>query len=115
MAWFNKTPPPPPRTVLAPTVLLEGDLVTRSEVEVYGRIVGTLKTDSTLTVGREGSLEGEARCSALEAAGRLKGQFATAGLSSFGESARFEGDLSTRRLKIVAGAVLTGRIRESQN
>lgn len=115
MAWFSKTPPPPPpKTVLAPTAVLEGDLITRSDVEIHGCLAGTLKTDSTLTVAQTGSLEGEARCSALEAVGRLKGNLVTAGLSSFGHPARFEGDLSTRRLRIAAGAVLTGRIREFQ-
>lgn len=115
MAWFSKTPPPPPpKTVLGPTAVLEGDLVTRSDVEVHGHIAGTLKTDSTLTVGRHGSLEGEARCSALEAAGRLKGHFASTGLASFGESARFEGDLSAKRLRVVQGAALSGRVRENR-
>lgn len=113
MAWFSKTPPPPPpKTFLSPKAVLEGDLVTRSDVEVHGCLIGTLKTDSNLTVVRNGSLEGEAHCSALEADGRLKGKFVTAGLSSMGQAARFEGDLSTRRLRIAAGAVLTGRIRE---
>jgi cytoskeletal protein CcmA (bactofilin family) len=116
MGWFDRTPPPlPPRTVLSHTAVLEGDLETRSDVEVHGRITGRVKTDATLRVGRDGLLDGEARCSVLEVAGRIKGLAAAAGPAVFEESARFEGELSAGRLRIASGAALLGRIRESRS
>ncbi len=114
MGLFNRTPPPPPpRTFIAAGATIRGDLTTRADVEIEGRISGSIRTDAVLLILAGGALEGSADCRRLECGGTVDGTIRATELTAFTETAVWRGDLRTRELSIRKGARLQGRLQES--
>ncbi len=114
MGLFNKTPPPPPpRTYIAAGASIQGDLTTRANVEIEGKVSGTVRTDAVLRILAGGALEGSAECRRIECGGTLEGTIRSSELTVFGETAVWRGDLRTPKLFVMKGARLQGRLQES--
>ncbi len=112
MGFFNRAPaPPPPRTVIGPKTTLKGALSSRQDIEVQGAVEGPLRCKATVIVVAGGHVQGELDCVTLSCEGSASGKADVSGLSRFGETATWDGDLSTARLSVSEGARLTGTIR----
>ncbi len=113
MGLFNKTPPPPPpKTFIAPGASIRGDLTTRADVEIEGRVSGSVRTDAVLRILAGGALEGSAECRRMECGGTLEGTIRTTEVAVFGETAVWRGDLNVNKLSVRKGARMQGRLKE---
>lgn len=112
MGFFKRAPaPPPPKTVIGPKTTLKGALSSRQDVEVLGAVEGPVRCKATIFVMAEGQVQGEMACVTLSCEGSASGKAEVSGLSAFGETATWDGDLSTARLAVSKGARLTGTIK----
>lgn len=87
---------------------MEGDLVCDSNLRIDGKVKGTVRTNSRLVIGENGSVDGEVYCKDGEIEGKVEGTVKASELMSLRSSARIEGDIETNKLSIEEGAVFTG-------
>ena len=87
---------------------VEGDLHCESNLRIDGKVKGTVKTNSRLVIGENGSVEGEISCKDGEIEGKVNGTVTASELIALRSSARIEGDIDTKKLAIEEGAVFTG-------
>ncbi len=113
MSFFKPKPPPPPppRTILGPRTRVEGDLVCKRDVELWGRHTGRISTEGTFAVARSGKLEGPATCACLTLEGEVRGDLAVSGRAAFLAGSSWAGVLSCGRLVVQSGARLVGTFR----
>ena len=110
---------------------VEGDIVGKGDITLSGTVVGNVSCRNfTLVCGElrghltcegnaaiyaEGHLLGDIqRAENVELSGVLEGNLYVQGLTSLMSSANLNGNLSTARLKIEDGAVLTGKVTAAE-
>jgi len=94
---------------------IKGDVTTKGDIRINGRLVGSLRIEGKLIVGDTGYIEGEIYCTNAEIAGKIKGKMVTKELSSFTSTAKFDGELTTGKLIIEEGATLDGTCKMTKN
>lgn len=89
-----------------------GDVICRNFTLVCGELRGNLSCDGNAAIYAEGHLIGDVkRAENVELSGVLEGDLYVQGLTSLLSSAHLDGSLSTARLKIEDGALLSGQVK----
>lgn len=94
--------------LLANGTTIVGDIVSDGDFRVEGNIKGTIKVKGRIVVGESGNIEGEVICSDADICGIVKGTLTVANLSTFKSTAKFIGDLITKKISIEPNATFTG-------
>lgn len=98
---------------------LEGDLIFTGGLRIDGRVVGDVtvaRIDAgTLTIGDEGSIEGDVRVSHLIVYGEIRGTVYATGLVDLRPNARIHGDVHYDQLEMQAGAQIVGHLVKHRN
>jgi cytoskeletal protein CcmA (bactofilin family) len=101
-------------TVIGKTALLNGGLEFSGGLHVDGRIRGGVRaiagTDSTLTVGEEGRIEGAVIVTHLILDGSVSGPVYARGRVVLGARARVSGDVYYGAIEMALGAEIMGRL-----
>lgn len=87
---------------------IEGEISSKGDVRVDGKIKGKVNITGKLVVGEKGVVEGEIKCAFANISGTLKGQLEVSELLSLQSTARVNGDIITNKLSIEPGAEFTG-------
>ncbi|MEJ2368700.1 MAG: polymer-forming cytoskeletal protein [Acidobacteriota bacterium] len=88
----------------------EGEVISRSDLEIAGDIKGDIKTEGRVTLDAPGRIEGCIECAQYRHAGQAKGILRTTALAAFLPGSTWEGELYPGRLDISPGAVVQGKI-----
>ena len=91
---------------------VEGTIRTASDFRIEGTLVGSLDCQAKLIIGGSGNVNGEVSCKTAMIEGVFEGNLRVADLLEVRETARVNGDISYGKLKIDAGAQLTGQLRQ---
>ena len=91
---------------------VEGAIRTASDFRIEGSLVGTLDCQAKLIIGTSGNVNGEVTCKTAMIEGVFEGNLRVSDLLEVRETARVNGDISYGKLKIDAGAQLTGQLRQ---
>lgn len=109
--FFGKKPqPPPPVTEIGEKTEIEGEVTSKREIRIRGKITGFVKSDEKVELAKGGVLKGTIASSAARIEGSVTGTANVSQLMELGENAVFEGELFSKKLKIVKGACLKGKI-----
>lgn len=84
--------------------LVEGTVRSESDIRVDGTIKGKLYCEAKVIIGPSGRIEGEINCQNAVILGGFSGSIHVKELLIVKDSANMEGDVSTNRLEINAGA-----------
>ena len=88
---------------------IQGDLRTKSELRIEGRIKGHVIAEGKVVVAKGGEIEGEMRAASADIAGHIKGQVLIQDRLLLKSTAHIEGDIRTRKLIVEEGAMFTGQ------
>lgn len=112
MSFFQSKPaPPPPQTVLGPKTRFEGEVATKRDLEIFGKVNGSAKTEGSLTVQPGATFEGTAACAVFEGKGEVRGEVDATKATRFHPGASFTGTVRYRALAIHPGAKVEGQFK----
>lgn len=100
-----------PPTLIAPGVVLRGDLIAPGSVVCSGAVTGDGDIGATLSLAREARWEGNVRCGAAVIAGTLTGDIEVAGPLEIGTTGVVRGSVTAATIAIARGAVIEGVTR----
>lgn len=87
---------------------IEGTVNAGSDIRVDGRLKGSLLCKGRVIIGPEGSIEGDIDCQNAIIEGTFNGVLKVAELLNVKENARIDGEVTTGKILIQAGAVFNG-------
>lgn len=122
MAMFSNTKNNPPfnpnnlNIINAGTTIL-GDLNSEGDMRIDGTVKGYVTSKARLVLGNTCLIEGDIKAVNLELSGEVNGNIVVSELLTIKASARVNGDISSNKLIIEAGAEFNGTcaMRESKN
>ena len=88
--------------------VITGDVCSKGDIRVDGRLKGSIITKGKVVLGREGVIEGDIECGAADISGKIKAKITVSQLLSLKTSAKLNGDIITNKLSIEPGAEFTG-------
>jgi len=94
--------------IIANGTSIVGDIVSEGDFRIEGSIKGIVNAKGRIVVGESGAVEGEIKCSNADICGSVVGKLEVANLTVFKATAKFDGDVVTKRISIEPGAVFTG-------
>ena len=93
------------------TIKITGDVLGSEDLDVQGRIQGTVEFPEHLVVITAGaSIEGELRVASVEIRGEFKGQISASKIVQLGRTANARGSIVTPRIAIADGAKFKGTV-----
>ena len=101
---------PSDRTVLGPGWTFSGRVYGKGHVALQSVMEGELDLQGTLTLDSQATVKGTLRAEEVRLSGSFEGRLEGARLVVLEETARLEGDVVTRRLKMAGGARLNGQV-----
>jgi cytoskeletal protein CcmA (bactofilin family) len=90
---------------------LKGDISGGEDLFIDGEVDGKIELDgNSLTVGPNGSVQGEVRAHSVNILGKMQGQVRASDCVELRKTGSFEGDVVAARIVIEEGAVFRGSI-----
>jgi cytoskeletal protein CcmA (bactofilin family) len=96
---------------IARGTVLEGKIVTKGDIRVEGKVVGTITCDAKLVIGEHGVVEGQIDARNAYIAGEVRGTVVVRELLQLQERGKILGDIYTQKLSVQVGATFTGNCR----
>lgn len=94
----------PQRNVIGPSTNITGDISSKGDFRVDGKVEGTIKTTGRLIVGKDGFVKGDIDCAHADIEGRISGKLNCAGTLSLKSSAVVDGEIYLDKLAVEPGA-----------
>jgi cytoskeletal protein CcmA (bactofilin family) len=91
--------------------VVQGDIKSKSDIRVDGKIVGKLNCEAKVVVGPTGSVEGEVHCQNAVIEGNFEGKLLVHSLLTIKETAKVQGEIRYGKLVVQPGATLIGDVR----
>jgi len=101
--------------VLGKTLLFRGELTAEEDVILQGRVEGSIRHARNLTIGSEGSVQGDVYASHLTVEGLVEGDLHCSEGVVVLATAQVRGNIFAPRVGITEGAVFNGRIEMDPN
>lgn len=97
-------------SILGPGMAVEGDCETDGTLRIEGRVEGSVRAEKAVVVGEEGVVVGDIHTRDAVVAGSVTGGIVADSRVELQETARVEGDIRCRRVKLEEGGVVEGRL-----
>lgn len=94
-------------TISKGTVLV-GNITTKGDIRVEGKVIGTVTCNSKLVIGEEGYVEGNIDARNANIAGEVKGTVVIRELLQLQQNGTIQGDIYTQKLAVQVGATFSG-------
>ncbi len=101
-------------TISKGTVLV-GNITTKGDIRVEGKIIGTVTCNSKLVIGEEGYVEGNIDARNANIAGEVKGTVVIRELLQLQQNGTIHGDIYTQKLAVQVGATFSGSCRMGED
>ena len=96
-------------TIISSGVVIEGKVSSKSNIRVDGVIKGDVTTQGNLTVGENGSIQGQLSGETISIGGKVEGSVNAKEKIVLESKAVLKGDLITKILVVEAGAIFEGK------
>ena len=83
---------------------IEGSVFTESDIRIDGKVKGTIQSKGKVIIGASGNVEGDIQCQNAVIEGKFNGNLVISELLQVKETATIEGEVSTAKLLVHAGA-----------
>lgn len=101
-------------TISRGTVVI-GNISTRGDIRIEGKIIGTVICSSKLVIGEHGFVEGNIDAKNANIAGEVKGEVVIRELLQLQETGKINGDIFTSKLAVQIGASFSGSCRMGED
>jgi len=100
-----------PRTVIGPDTVINGEIHSRQDLVIQGRVEGALQVDAVLFIETGGTAEAEVTANHAVVAGSFQGSLTAVDVLEIAETGRVRGDVTAPRMLVADGAVVNAEIR----
>lgn len=97
-------------SVLGPTLKFKGELSADEDLLIQGKIEGSIKHTSSLTIGESGHVKADTSAEYIVVEGSVDGDLHGARSVKVRESANINGNISSPSVSLVEGATFNGNI-----
>lgn len=97
-------------TVIAAGITVRGDITSDGDIWVNGTVEGDLTTETSITLGQNARIDGNLSAATLYISGCIIGNATATERVACESTAYINGDISTPRLRVEDGALITGRL-----
>jgi cytoskeletal protein CcmA (bactofilin family) len=94
--------------LFADGTVIKGDIKTNNDIRIDGVVEGLVYSDAKVVVGVTGKVLGDIMCQSADISGRVSGVIAVKELLFLKSTALVDGDISTTKLVVEAGAKFNG-------
>jgi len=101
----------PGLSVIAPGMLVEGELITDGVVKIEGRVVGTVRAEQQVLVAKGGVVEGDIHTREAILGGEVRGSILAGERVEVQASSVVQGDIATQRIVVHEGGEVNGHVR----
>lgn len=89
-------------------VVIKGDIVSKSDLRIDGKIEGKVISDTRIVVGEAAELKGSLFCSSLDFWGVMDGDIYVRDTLSLKAGSKIKGSIHVRRFEVEMGAEING-------
>lgn len=97
-------------SVLGPTLKFKGELTADEDLLIQGKIEGSIKHSSSLTIGESGHVKADVSAEYIVVEGRVEGDLKGGKCVKIRESAKIDGNVVSPSVSLVEGAKFNGKI-----
>lgn len=101
--------------IIAQGTSIVGDIISEGDFRIEGSIKGTIKAKGRVVVGKSGTVDGEITCSDVDVCGNVKGKIEVINHTILNATAKYTGDLITKKISIEPGAIFSGTCQMATN
>jgi len=94
--------------VISQGTVIEGKFKTTEDLRLDGTIVGEIRSDKRLVLGKNGKIEGTVTCNESSIKGRIEGELNVKGLLHLLSSAFIKGRIIAKKMVVDEGASYNG-------
>lgn len=88
--------------------VINGDIISKSDIRIDGVLKGSVKTKGKLVVGSSGVVDGDVECENADVSGEINAKITVSQLLSLKSTSKLNGDIVTNKLSIEPGASFSG-------
>jgi cytoskeletal protein CcmA (bactofilin family) len=97
-------------SVLGPTLKFKGELKADEDLLIQGKIEGSIKHSSSLTIGEGGHVKADVSAEYIAVEGNVDGDLKGSKCVKIRESAKINGNIVSPKVSLVEGATFNGKI-----
>ena len=94
--------------IISQGTIIEGKFKTTQDVRLDGTIIGEVKSDKRLVMGKTGKIEGTVHCNESSIKGRIDGELNVKGLLHLLNTAFIKGRIKAKKMVVDEGAAYNG-------
>jgi len=95
---------------LGKSLEVEGEITSDEYLTVEGKVKGNINVSKTLTVGKDGYIQGEIKADEVIINGRVEGKITAHRRLEISASGNFSGTIKSEKLVIEEGAIFKGKV-----
>lgn len=97
-------------SVLGPTLVFKGELSADEDLLIKGRVEGTIKHSSSLTIGDGGHVKANVTAEYIAVEGRVEGDLIGSKCVKIRKTSKIDGNIVSPSVSLVEGATFNGKI-----
>lgn len=97
------------RSYLGKTLKIKGEITSAEFLTVEGEVKGNINVSKTLTIGKNGFVDGEITAEVVKLDGRAQGSITAKEKLEISSKGNFTGNIKSEKLVIAKGAIFQGK------
>lgn len=106
---YSSEAEPASSSYLGKTLKVKGEITSDEMLTVEGEVTGNINITKTLTIGKDGYVDGEISAEVVKIDGRAKGNITATQKLEISSRGNFYGNIKSDKLVIAEGAVFQGK------
>ena len=100
---------PASRSYLGKTIKIDGEITCEEILTIEGEVRGNIKVGNTLTIGKDGYVQGEIDAKEVKIIGKAEGNIVASDKLEITSQGYFSGSIKSDKLVIEEGAIFKGK------
>lgn len=92
------------------TMRIEGEITSDEDITIEGKVNGQLEVSKTLTIGRDGYVNGEISANVVRISGEAEGHIKASEKLEISSEGKYNGNIQSDKIVVAEGAVIKGTI-----
>ncbi len=98
------------KTFIGKTVEIKGNVASKEEMEIQGKIEGNIEAERSVHIRQEGQVKGNIKAAEVKVEGKVEGDITTKAKTIITPTGKVQGKIITDKLVIEEGAVFRGTV-----
>ena len=94
--------------VIGSDTTIEGNIISKGDIRVEGKLIGSIQTASKLVLGVSGEIHGDIQAKSADISGKVQGNARVSEILYLKSTSRITGDIVTDKLVVESGGEFNG-------